>query len=72
MEFKELKGYDGNLMMLNQVKGLSIADQPVFKKKVEETKIPFKTIKKNNPNLPEGQEKVVIAIADSIRENFEE
>lgn len=29
------------------------------KKKVEETKIPFKTIKKNNPNLPEGQEKVV-------------
>ena len=35
-EFKELKGYDGNLMMLNQVKGLSIADQPVFKKKVEE------------------------------------
>ena len=36
VEFKELKGYDGNLMMLNQVKGLSIADQPVFKKKVEE------------------------------------
>ena len=29
------------------------------KKKVEETKIPFKTIKKNNPNIPEGQEKVV-------------
>lgn len=29
------------------------------KKKVEETKVPFKTIKKNNPNLPEGQEKVV-------------
>ena len=29
------------------------------KKKVEETKIPFKTIKKNNPSLPEGQEKVV-------------
>lgn len=29
------------------------------KKKIEETKIPFKTIKKNNPNLPEGQEKVV-------------
>lgn len=29
------------------------------KKKVEETKLPFKTIKKNNPNLPEGQEKVV-------------
>ena len=36
VEFKELNGYDGNLMMLNQVKGLSIADQPVFKKKVEE------------------------------------
>jgi len=36
VEFKELKGYDGNLMMLNQVKGLSIADQSVFKKKVEE------------------------------------
>ena len=29
------------------------------KKKVEETKVPFKTIKKNNPNIPEGQEKVV-------------
>ena len=29
------------------------------KKKVEETKIPFKTIKKNNPNLPEGEQKVV-------------
>ena len=36
VEFKELKGYDGNLMMLNQVKGLSSADQSVFKKKVEE------------------------------------
>lgn len=36
VEFKELKGYDGNLMMLNQVKGLSIADQSVFKKKLED------------------------------------
>lgn len=29
------------------------------KKKVEEIKVPFKTIKKNNPNLPEGEQKVV-------------
>lgn len=35
VEYKELKGYDGNLMRLTDVKGLSASELPSFQKKVE-------------------------------------
>ena len=36
VEHKELKGYDGKLMRLNEVKGLAKIDLPSFQKKVED------------------------------------
>lgn len=35
VEYKELKGYDGKLMRLNEVKGLAKTDLPSFQEKVE-------------------------------------
>ena len=35
VEYKELKGYDGKLMRLNEVKGLAKSDLPSFQEKVE-------------------------------------
>lgn len=36
VEYKELKGYDGKLMRLDEVKGLAKIDLPSFQKKVED------------------------------------
>jgi hypothetical protein len=36
VEHKELKGYDGKLMRLDEVKGLAKIDLPSFQKKVED------------------------------------